>query len=108
MTQNVHRRIKNLLEETNDAFESCAGGMNSDYASFVSMRLSEFKSLLSNPDLTDRELRQMIRKGQQKSRAKDPEGCWASFIANYMANNANQNLEKTMPYALDKVYKENS
>jgi len=106
MTQNIHRRIKNLLEETNDAFESCAGSVNTDYAAFVSMRLSEFKSLLENPDLTDRELRKMIRKGQQKCRAKDPEGCWASFIANYMAKNANQNLAKTVPYTLDKVYKE--
>ena len=93
---NIHRNIKNLLEETNDAFESYEGGMNSDYASFVSMRLSEFKSLLDNPDLTDRELRQIIRKGQQKSRAKNPNGCWASFIANHMAKKANQNLKETV------------
>ena len=106
MTQNIHRRIKNLLEETNDAFESCAGSINTEYAAFVSMRLSEFKNLLENPDLTARQLRQIIRKGQQKSRAKNPEVCWASFIANYMAKYSNQNLEKTIPYGLNKVYKE--
>ncbi len=106
MTQNIHRRIKTLLEETNDVFESCAGSVNTDYAAFVSMRLSEFKDLLENPDLTDRQLRQMIRKGQKKGPAKDAEGCWASFIANYVTKNSNQNLKKTVPYGLDKVYKE--
>lgn len=95
MAQNIHRHIKDLLKETNDAFESCVGGVNTDYAAFVSMRLSEFKSLLHDPELTDRELRRIIRKGQQESRAKNPEGCWASFIAGHMAKKANQNFEET-------------
>lgn len=108
MDKNIHNRIKNLLEETNDAFISCAGSMNTDYAAFVSLRLSEFKNLLKKPELTDRELRQMVRKGQKSHRSDDPEGCWASFIAGQMANSANESLKKTVPYGLDKVYKEKS
>ena len=106
MIDNIHHRIKHLLEETNDAFENCAGCVNTDYAAFASMRLSDFKALLENPELTGKELRRILRKGDQTQRAKDPEGCWASFVASYVAKNANQNLEESIPYGLDKVYKE--
>ena len=106
MKNTTHNRIKNLLEETNDAFVNCAGSVNADYAAFVSMRISEFKRLLDNPDLTDQELRRIIRKGEKKHRAKNPEGCWASFIANYVTKSSNQNLKKSVSYGLDKIYKE--
>ena len=106
MTNNIHQRIKTLLTETNDAFESCGGSMNMDYAAFVSMRLSEFKSLLENPNLDDRELRKMIRSGQKQCGGRDAEGSWASFIAGYMANSINQNLKESVTYGLDKVYEE--
>ncbi len=107
MTQNIHTRIKHLLEETSDAFAS-SGTINMDYAGFAAMALSDFKSLLDNPDLTDMELRRMIRKGEKKRRVKDPEGCWSSFIARYVAKNANQNqnLKDIVRYNLDDIYKE--
>ena len=108
MDKNIHTRIKALLEETNDAFINCAGSLNSDYAAFASMRLSEFKNVLKNPDLTDRELRKILRKAGRKHPVKDPEGSWASFMASYVAKNANQNLKKTVSYGLDKVYEEKS
>lgn len=108
MQSNIHQRIKNLLEETNDAFVGCAGCLNSDYAAFASLRLSEFKSLLENPELTGKELRHMLRKGDQSQRARDPEGCWSSFLANYVTKNANQNLKESSHYGLDKVYEEKS
>lgn len=112
MTENIHQRIKTLLEETNDAFVSCGGSMNFDYAAFASMRLSEFKRLLENPQLTGNQLRRMLRKGKQKQLRRDPEGCWATFIAGYVANSSNQNaqenLEKTVHYGLDKVYAQNN
>jgi len=93
MTQNIHTRIKHLLEETNDAFAS-SGTINMDYAGFAAMALSDFKNLLGNPDLTDMELRRVIRSGEKKRRLKDPNGCWSSFIAHYVARNANQNLKE--------------
>jgi len=62
MRENIHYRIKNLLEETHDVFEDCAGGVNADYAAFASLSLSDFKSLLDNPELTGKELRRILRK----------------------------------------------
>lgn len=106
MKDNVHRRIKDLLEETNDAFESYGGAMNSDYAGFASMRIDEFKDLLGKPDMTAKELRQILRKGDHKHRRNKSEGCWASFIAYYVERNANQDLKGAVTYNLDKVYKE--
>ena len=94
MNKVTHRRIKNLLEDTNDAFTSCGGG-NIDYAGFAAMALSEFKDLLNEPDLTGKQLRRLIRRGEHQHRTKDPEGCWASFIADYVSQNANQNIKET-------------
>lgn len=106
MDKHIHSRIKALLEETNDAFISCAGSLNADYAAFASMRLSEFKALLENPHLTDRDLRRILRKAEQGHPGKDPEGSWASYMAHYVTRNANENLKETVVYGLDKVYEE--
>lgn len=106
MTNTLHERIKMLIQETNDAFSSCAGCMNTDYAAFASMRLTEFKKLLNNPGLTGNDLRRLLRKGDQNQRNADPEGCWATFIANYVTQNANQNLADSVHYGLDKIYEE--
>lgn len=108
MNANIHRRMKTLLEETNDAFVNCAGSLNSDYAGFASMRLDEFKSLLGKPDMTASELRKILRKGDRKHRNGQSEGCWASYVAYYVSRKANQNLEDAVSYKIDKVYKENS
>ncbi|MCB9982613.1 MAG: hypothetical protein H6861_02925 [Rhodospirillales bacterium] len=90
MTQTIHLRIKHLLEETNDAFTS-SGAVNIDYAGFAAMAISDFKHLLDKPDLTDMELRRMIRKASHQHRSTQPESCWATFIAHYVTHNANQN-----------------
>ena len=95
MNKNTHGQIMNLLEDTNDAFTSTGGGGNIDYAGFAAMALAEFKDLLNQPNLTGKQLRRLIRKGEQKRRTKDPEGNWASFMANYVAQNANQNNEES-------------
>jgi len=94
MTQTVHTRIKHLLEETNDAFAS-SGAVNIDYAGFAAMAISDFKHLLGKPDMTDMELRRMIRKALHQHRCTQPDSCWATFIARYVTNNANQNYKTT-------------
>lgn len=104
MTENIHHRIKHLIEETNDAFESCAGCMNIDYAAFASMRLPEFKELLNKPDMTGNELRRILREGRRSHKTTNPDGCWATFIAHHISKSTNQNTEKAMGYGLDKVY----
>ena len=104
MTHNINERIKTLIQETNEAFESCAGCMNIDYAAFASLRLSEFKELLDKPEMTGNELRRILREGGQSQKTKDPEGCWATFVANHISQSSNQNTETSFDYGLDKIY----
>lgn len=90
----VYRRIKMVIEETNDAF-SAYGSMNTDYAEFATLSLSEFKHALSNPHLTDRQLKRMIRTGMSKHKNADPGSCWATFMARHVANTSNKNIANT-------------
>jgi hypothetical protein len=109
MSQNVHDRIKHLIEGTHEAFENY-GNMNTDFAGFASMALSEFKSALQNPELTGHELRRLIRQGQTSHRSEDPQSCWATFMAQYVSKNANSDrftsLKDATIYTLGDVYKE--
>ena len=84
----LHERIKSLLEETNAAFES-AGRMNSDYAGFASMALSDFKEAMKSPSLTAQDLRRIIRKAHVNHKHMDPEGSWSAYIATYIAQTCN-------------------
>jgi len=93
MTLNVHSRIQTLIEETNDAFFSY-GQMNTDYAEFATLALSDFKAILSQPSMTSSELKQLLRAGLLRAgsvhcREEEPQK-WASFIANHIAKAVNQ------------------
>lgn len=92
MTVSTHQQIKTLIEDTTIAFENC-GGVNTDYADFATMALADFKTLLGSPKMTDRELKQLIRKANNKHRAKDPQGCWSTFIARSIAKQSNSNTQ---------------
>lgn len=106
MNRIQQNRIKDLVEETNTAFEQEAGTMNMDYAAFASLALPDFKNALQNPELSAAELRQMIRRGSQSHKQKNPQGCWATFMAHYITQNANEGVEETVRYSLEQVYKE--
>ena len=93
MNVSIHHRIKMLIEETNDAFSSCNGHMNTDYAEFAALALSEFKHVLRNPRLTRKQLCVMLRTGMIKHKDIDPESNWATFMAHYVARSANKNAE---------------
>ena len=95
MNTSIHHRIKMLIEETNDAFASCDTGMNADYAEFATLALSEFKHVLSNPALTRRELMGVLRSGMAKHKVVDPESCWATFMAYYIAKTSNNDLRQS-------------
>ena len=95
MNKSVHYRIKILIEETNDAFSSCNGCVNADYAEFATLALSEFKHVLRTPCLTRRQLTKMLRSGMLKHKDIDPEGCWSTFMAHYVTQTANKNTPVT-------------
>jgi len=61
MAHQTQAQIKKLIQQTNDVFEN-SGGVNTDYADFAAtIALSDFRSLLGNPDITDRQLKRLIR-----------------------------------------------
>ena len=92
MSESIHLRIKTLLEETNDAYNISAGAhLNCDYADFALMSLPEFKTALNHSGLTGQELQRVLRKGYTRHRQLAPKACWATFMARYVAINANAN-----------------
>ena len=81
-------RIRALIEDTNDAFMSLGGGMNTDYAEFAGMALSEFKTALSEPGLTRSQLIGMLRSGMAKTRNDDPKR-WTALMARQLERAVN-------------------
>ncbi len=100
----VYNRIKNLIEETNDAFASCRGSVNSDYAEFATMSLADFKNALQDPRLTRDDLMKILRTGTTEHKSADPESCWATFMAHYIARGANKNTSKVDEYSANRVW----
>lgn len=97
MSVSVHYRIKELIEQTREAFEifSSSDHVNSDYAEFAAMSLEEFRAALGMPELTDAQLIKMLRKGRNKYRKGTSRDRWPMFLAGYVTNKANGNA-KTM------------
>ena len=60
-TAHSQTQIQILLEETRDAFHNYYGGVNTDFADFATNALADFRKILGNPDLTDRQLKALIR-----------------------------------------------
>lgn len=89
MGSNIYNSIKSLIEETNDAYSICRGAVNADYAEFATMSISDFKRALQDPRLTRSQLTQLLRTGGAEHKVEDPESCWATFMAHYIARSAN-------------------
>ncbi|MDB2682817.1 hypothetical protein N9Z27_01025 [Alphaproteobacteria bacterium] len=90
MAHNFYGRVQTLIEETNDAFLSCDGSVNTDYAEFAGMALSDFKAVLRNPSLTRAQLIYMLRRGMAKARYDDPVR-WSALMAQQLKKAANRN-----------------
>ena len=88
----TQKQIKMLIQQTNTVFENC-GGVNTDYADFATIALQDFRNMLGNPDLTDRELKRLIRKASARYRNENPEPSWSAFTASYINKRANTNLK---------------
>lgn len=96
-SSHLYSRIKSLIEETNDAYSICRGAINADYAEFATMSLSDFKKALNDQRLTREDLAGMLRSGGAEHKTVDPESCWATFMAHYIARSANKNEESFTP-----------
>lgn len=92
MTLSTHERIRDLIEDTNNLFENC-GGVNTDYADFATIALADFKRLLGDPSLTDRQLKQLIRKADRSHKTMNQKASWAVFMAEHIAEQANSNRQ---------------
>lgn len=90
MGLSVHSRVKDIIEETNYAFSYCRGSLNIDYAEFAAMSLIDFKNALHNPHLTRQELMSLLRDASSKHKQRDPDGCWATFLAQYVERSSRE------------------
>lgn len=89
MSSSIHGRVKAIIEETNYAFSYCRGSLNIDYAEFAAMSLFDFKNALHNPNLTGDELMALLRNAAAQYKTTDPNGCWATFLAQYISRGTN-------------------
>ncbi|MAF97170.1 MAG: hypothetical protein CMH26_00875 [Micavibrio sp.] len=88
----LNKEIRRLIDETREAYGQY-DSVNADYAAFASMALSEFKAALGRPEMTGQELRRLLRKAETEHRSLAmPNASWASFMARYVSQNVNQNM----------------
>ena len=92
MVQHISSRVEALINETNDAFLSCSGSMNTDYAEFAGMALSRFRHELRDPNLTRRQLVAILRRGLAQCNSK---GRWSDLMAMQLKQSANMNSVQT-------------
>ena len=93
----VTARVKALIEETGHAYDICheTQHINMDFADFAAtMSYSAFNEVLSHANLTQRQLKHMIRRGVLEHRKKDPDGCWKAYLSHYIADTTNTNKPK--------------
>jgi len=89
----TQRQIKQLIQQTNTVFEN-SGGVNTDYADFAAtIALSDFRSLLGNPDITDRQLKSLMRTATKRYCKEQTPVSWSAFMAQYINRKANTNLQ---------------
>ncbi|MCD8496959.1 MAG: hypothetical protein LRZ85_02060 [Alphaproteobacteria bacterium] len=91
MTQTGADQIKQLIEQTGDAYAIFAEmhQANTDYAEFAAQAIAEFRSLLGTPELTPQRLSQILRSGSYRHRDTDPTSCWSTFLAGYVRDASN-------------------
>jgi len=93
MAHQTQAQIKKLIQQTNDVFEN-SGGVNTDYADFAAtIALSDFRSLLGNPDITDRQLKRLIRIASKRYCRDTIPVSWSAFTAEYVNRKANSNFQ---------------
>ena len=86
-------QIKQLIQQTNTVFEN-SGGVNTDYADFAAtIALSDFRALLGNPNITDRQLKRLIRRANQRYCKDSTPISWSAFTAQYIQTRANENFQ---------------
>jgi len=95
MTQHMPSRVEALIHETNEAFLSCSGSMNTDYAEFAGMALPQFKRELRDPSLTRARLIAMLRRGMAKSHCDD-KARWSALMARQLNKACNGNNTETV------------
>lgn len=99
MTKHAYTRVQALLHDTNDAFLSCEGAMNTDYAEFASLSIADFRHVLKKPDLKRHELAIILRKSMQRTCKKSSDPLlWPIFMAKYTQRSSNTNVH------IDKAY----
>lgn len=85
MGRSANSRVQTLIDDTNEAFLSCGGCINSDYADFASMAIAEFRQALDKPSLRRDDLVKLLRKSMQKSRCEN-QAQWSILMSHHVTN----------------------
>lgn len=93
MTDVVSNSVRKIIEEMHDAYTySAHDSINTDYAGFAGMALTQFRDALQRPDLKQEDLEGFLRRGMQShSRNSRNDACWGSFMAQYVSTASNHN-----------------
>lgn len=85
--------IKSVITEASNAYKLYLQNtnLNSDFAEFAALSYNDFCAALGRPDLTQQEVRRLVRKGHLQSLNLPPESCWVTFMAGYITSAANVN-----------------
>lgn len=92
MTDNsANEIVKSFIEDSNYAYNiyNQSGYMNGDFAEFAALSYKDFQIMLQRPDMTQQELRRLLRRAGNTHRSSAPNSCWSSFLASYLQNPAN-------------------
>lgn len=83
--------LKSLIEETGHAYKiyNDMSHANTDYAGFAAQSYEDFLQILGRPEMTQQQIRRLLRKGWFHHKENKSQDCWASFLANYVRRNAN-------------------
>ncbi len=98
MSSQNKKIVLRVLEETGFAYMiSCgSGAINADYAEYASRQaLTSFRQALKDPNLTYEHLCKILRRASQKESAKSCKTPWSIFMANYLEQHCNTNVQRT-------------
>ncbi len=93
MSQLMAEEIKSMIQEASHAYRLYLQNtnLNTDFAEFAALSYHDFRAALGRPEMTQQQVRRLIRRGYLQAHDLPDEKCWATHVAGYMSLVANTN-----------------
>lgn len=93
MSELTANRVKTLIEEASNAYKLYLqnANLNTDFAEFAALSYADLRLAMGRPELTQQQVRRLIRRGYLSAKDLPAETCWATHVAGYMNDVANTN-----------------